>query len=90
MFTSLLKVKCMTHCYKDTGCKIFDIYCERLFRKYTLRTTTPKYSYAKIVGREASLDVPNIVHFIWMGKVLPEKYINNMRTFNNNTAYEVS
>ena len=25
MFTFLLKVKCMTHCYKDIGCKIFDI-----------------------------------------------------------------
>ena len=54
------------------------------------RSMAPKYSYAKIVGREASLDVPNIVHFIWLGKVLPGKYIKNMKTFNNNTGYKVN
>ena len=54
------------------------------------RTNTPKYSYAKIAGREASLDVPERIHFVWMGRVLPKKYIKNMRTFKNNTSYEVS
>lgn len=53
------------------------------------KNLSPKYSYAKIVGREASLDVPDRVHFIWMGKVMPEKYLENMKTFSNNTSYEI-
>ena len=55
-----------------------------------LRYWSPRYSYSKIVGREASLDVPEKVHFVWLGKVIPDKYLDNMKTFRNNTNYEVS
>ena len=54
-----------------------------------LQRITPKYSYAKIVGKEDSTDVPEKVHFVWMGSVLPKKYISNIRTFRNITSYEV-
>ena len=30
------------------------------------------------------------MHFIWTGKVMPEKYLENIKTFTNNTSYEVS
>ena len=57
---------------------------------FLFRNLCPNYSFGKIAGREASLDVPDRVHFIWTGKVMPEKYLENIKTFTNNTSYEVS
>ena len=32
--------------------------------------------------------VPYIIHFIWIGSIIPEKYINNIKTYiKNNTEY---
>lgn len=54
-----------------------------------IRPWTPRYSFAKIVGREATLDVPARVHFVWLGKIIPEKYLENLYTFNDYEDYEV-
>ena len=54
-----------------------------------LRFYTPRYAFSKIVGREAVLETPERVHFVWIGKVIPEKYLNNLKTFGNYENYEV-
>ena len=54
-----------------------------------IRPWTPRYSFAKIVGRESSLEIPALIHFLWLGKVIPEKYLHNLETFRGMEHYDV-
>ena len=54
-----------------------------------IRPWTPRYNFSKINGREANLDVPARIHFVWLGQIIPEKYLENINTFKNLENYEV-
>lgn len=41
------------------------------------------------MGRESSLDVPANIHFLWLGKVIPNKYLDNLETFRSAENYDI-
>ena len=38
-----------------------------------------EYLYATISERKHAVEVPKIIHFIWHGKKIPQKYLDNIR-----------
>ena len=38
-----------------------------------------EYLFATISERKNAVKVPKIIHFIWHGKKLPQKYLDNIR-----------
>ena len=47
------------------------------------------FLFANISTSEESYILPKIIHFVWTGKPIEEKYITNIQTFLINTDYEV-
>ena len=41
--------------------------------------TAEDYLYAQISEREHSHTLPNLLHFVWHGKQIPQKYLDNIR-----------
>jgi len=41
--------------------------------------TAEEYLYAQILEREHSHTLPNLLHFVWHGKQIPQKYLDNIR-----------
>ena len=49
-----------------------------------------KYNYSAESEPETSWTIPQVLHFIWLGEVIPEKYINNILGFvTNNPHFQV-
>ena len=47
------------------------------------------YDFAnKSTGNE-TYDLPKMIHFIWTGSPIPDKYIKNIQSFEKNKDYEV-
>ena len=40
-------------------------------------------------SQQESHIVPQLIHFIWIGDVIPEKYILNIQSFSMNTDYQI-
>ena len=48
------------------------------------------YIYIYIWDKEIIFDVPAKLHFVWIGKEIPNKYMDNIISFQNyNRQYEV-
>ena len=80
-------MECIQLLSKDIGRMYY--YQNQFESDIKFRPWTPRYSFARIVGRESSLDVPASIHFLWLGKVIPNKYLKNLETFRS-TNYDVS
>jgi len=53
---------------------------EKLVRGFWWRTAED-YLFAPMDRPEVTVDIPKLVHFIWYGEVIPQKYIDNIRSF---------
>jgi len=51
-----------------------------------------KYNYSvDDIEPETSWTLPSVLHFIWLGDIIPEKYINNILSFiTNNKHFQVN
>ena len=47
-----------------------------------IRSRMHYYAYADILEKETSWKVPALIHFIWLGKSLPSKYVENIKREN--------
>ena len=44
------------------------------------RTWKGPYLYPPLARPEMSVELPRLVHFIWSGDTIPQKYIDNIRS----------
>lgn len=74
---------------------IFDILKKGTICKYLKCDHTDERLsfYSKIKGKYHTYlnnPVPKLLHFIWIGSIIPDKYVNNLNTYvNNNPDYKI-
>ena len=47
------------------------------------------YQFAEIMKGQDNYTIPKIIHFIWIGPPIQEKYVKNIQSFVVNADYEV-
>ena len=53
-------------------------------------SSTINITYGAIPTPELSYQVPLLIHLLWMGSIIPEEYVSNIRAWaERNTHYQV-